>query len=141
MTIGFAGLLTALLGERVSARAGQLLFGPVVVLGIASVVYWHAGELAGHGDLRPYAVVQFGSLLAVVMILLLYPKRDAGTTRFVTGLLAYGAAKAFELADQPIFALRHIVSGHTLKHLAAAGGVGCIAAMLRMRETICLDDR
>ncbi len=133
MAIGFAGLVTAVIAERVSARAGRLLFGPLVVLGIASVASWYWTELAGRGDLRLYALVQFGSLFVVVMILLLYRERDSGTPYLVAGLLAYGVAKVCELADQPIFARGHIVSGHTLKHVAAAGDVACIAAMLRTR--------
>jgi hypothetical protein len=43
------------------------------------------------------------------------------------------AAMGFELADREIFSLGQIVSGHTLKHLAAAGGVACLIAMLRVR--------
>lgn len=46
------------------------------------------------------------------------------------------AAKVFELADQEVFALGQIVSGHTLKHLTAAGGVACVVAMLRARSMV-----
>jgi len=38
-----------------------------------------------------------------------------------------------EAADARIFSLTDAVSGHTLKHLAAAPGIGCIVAMLRAR--------
>ena len=37
-------------------------------------------------------------------------------------------------ADKKIFAIAHIISGHTLKHLAAAGGMFCVALMLRARS-------
>jgi hypothetical protein len=46
---------------------------------------------------------------------------------------AYVAAKGFELADAWILQIGHIVSGHTLKHLMAAGGVACLLLMLRVR--------
>jgi hypothetical protein len=90
-------------------------------------------ELQNAGDLRLYFLVQYGSLLLVVLLLILYPARYPGTGYLVVGLAAYAAAKVFELADQEIFSLGHIVSGHTLKHIAAAGGVACLVAMLRTR--------
>jgi hypothetical protein len=68
--------------------------------------------------------------------MVLYPARYSGTAYLVMGLAAYAAAKGLELADRPIFALGQVVSGHTLKHLAAAGGVACLAAMLRARHAI-----
>jgi hypothetical protein len=49
-------------------------------------------------------------------------------------LLAYGAAKACEIGDEPIFTLVQVVSGHTLKHLLAAGGLGCVVAMVTSRS-------
>jgi len=77
--------------------------------------------------------VQFGSLLVVVLLLWLYPARYSGTGYLAAGLAAYAAAKGLEIADRSIFALGHVVSGHTLKHLVAAGGVACLAWMLRAR--------
>ena len=133
MSVGFMGLLTALLAERISISIGQWLLGPLLVVGAASVVYWYWSEVRNAGDLRLYLLVQFGSLLLVVLLLALYPTRYAGTGYLVVGLAAYGAAKGFELADQRIFAIGQIVSGHTLKHLVAAGGVVCLVRMLRAR--------
>lgn len=137
MTIGFMGLLTAMLGERVSARAGRALLVPLLVLGALSVGIW-----AWTGDLRLYGVVQFGSLL-VVLLLLAYPawapKRNARRrpfrdSRYVGWALAlYGVAKVFEALDRPIYALGEIVSGHTLKHVAAAAGLVPLIIMLRDR--------
>jgi hypothetical protein len=42
----------------------------------------------------------------------------------------------FEEADRPIFALGHIVSGRTLKHVAAAGAGFWFLRMLVKREPI-----
>jgi len=134
MAVGFMGLLTALFAERVSLTAAKWLFVPLLAAGAASVGYWHWSELQNAGDLRPYLLVQFGSLLVVVLLLVLYPARYPGTGYLVAGLAAYAAAKGLEVADRPIFALGHMVSGHTLKHLAAAGGVARLAAMLRARR-------
>lgn len=133
MTLGFMGLLTAVLAERLSVSIGRRLFVPLLALGAGSVLYWYWSELQGGGDLRFYALVQFGSLLVVLLLLFLYPARYSATGYLFAGLAAYAAAKALELADQPVFALGQMVSGHTLKHLAAAGGVACVAAMIRVR--------
>lgn len=134
MAVGFMGLLTALFAERVSPAAGKWLFLPLLAAGAASVGYWHWSELRNAGDLRPYLLVQFGSLLVVVLILSLYPARYPGTGYIVAALVGYAAAKGLEVADRPIYALGHVVSGHTLKHLAAAAAVLCLAQMLRARR-------
>jgi hypothetical protein len=133
MTVGFLGLVVAVLAERVSVRMARLLLVPLLTLGVASVFYWHWTELRGAGDLRPYALVQFGSLLAVVLVLALYPGKRRGGRHLVAALACYAAAKGLEWADQPILDLGHVVSGHTLKHVVAAAAVAWVAAMLRER--------
>jgi hypothetical protein len=134
MTMAFTGLLTAVIAERVSAAAARVLFAPLLVAGAGSIVYWYVTQLAGRGDLRPYALVQFGSLTVVVLVLALYRPLDRGSAWLSSGLALYGLAKLFEMFDRPIYSALHIVSGHTLKHITAAAAVGCVAAMLRIRS-------
>ena len=136
MTVGFMGLLTAVIAERSGLTLGRRLFVPLLAFGALSVAYWYWTELRGAGDLRPYALAQFGSLLVVLLLLVLYDARYSGTGYFFAGVGAYVAAKLFEMADQAIFSFGHLVSGHSLKHLAAAAGVGCIVAMLQTRATL-----
>jgi hypothetical protein len=133
MTIGFMSLLTIVVAERVSRHIAHVLFVPVVVFGALSVFYWYASELRGHGDLRWYLLVQFGSLGVIGVILLSYPARQPGGRYVVLALMTYGVAKVFELLDADLFAFGHIVSGHTLKHVVAALGIGCLVLMLRAR--------
>ncbi|HJZ77769.1 MAG TPA: hypothetical protein VKE51_38840 [Vicinamibacterales bacterium] len=133
MAVGFMGLLAAIVAERVSAPAARILLVPLLALGCGSVLYWHWTELHGAGDLRLYLLVQFGSLIVIVLLLCLYRPRYSGTAYLVAGLAAYAAAKGLELADRAIFETGHLVSGHTLKHLAAAAGVACVARMLAVR--------
>ena len=133
MTLGFMGLLAALLAERVGLQVGRVLLAPLLLLGASSVAYWYSSELQGQGDLRLYYLVQFGSLLLILVLLLLYPARHRGTGYVVAALGAYAGAKWLEAADHRIFELGQIVSGHTLKHLAAAGAVACLVGMLRAR--------
>jgi hypothetical protein len=134
ITLGFMGLPAAVVGERVSLILSRWLLIPFMMIGGGSVAYWFWA-----GDLRPYVLVQFGSLLVVVLLLVLYRARYSGSAFFFVGVGAYAAAKVFETADKEIFALGQIVSGHTLKHLAAAGGIACLVAMLRVRRPIAPD--
>ncbi len=136
MTIAFMGLLTAVMAERVSARVARLLFVPLLVAGVGSVAYWYATQLAGHGDLRAYALVQFGSLTVVVLTLAMYESRDRASAWLWSALAVYGFAKVFEIADSPIYHALGIVSGHTLKHVTAAAAVACVAVMLRRRVAL-----
>jgi hypothetical protein len=120
MTIGFAGLFSIIVGEFVSIRAARLLLLPLLVVGIASVEYWAWTEARGAGDLRPYAIVQFLPMLLIPVILLSY-RPVTGTTRYFWWMFAfYFVAKILEQLDAAIFGIGHLISGHSLKHVAAA---------------------
>ena len=131
MTIGFMGLLTAMIGERVSGRVARWLFVPLLALGAFSVAFWAWTEGRGAGDLRLYGLVQFGSLAVVLLLLAVCRVVQSGTSYLLAGLGAYGVAKGFEALDAQMYALGQLVSGHTLKHVAAAVGLGFLAAMVR----------
>ncbi|MFM8551369.1 MAG: alkaline phytoceramidase [Nitrospiraceae bacterium] len=134
MTLVFMGLLTAMIAERVGLSAGRLLLSPLVAGGLGSVLYWYWTELHGAGDLKAYIFVQYGSLGLLLLLILLYPARYSGTGYVFGACAAYVVAKGLEAFDQQIFAVGHMVGGHTLKHGVAAGGIACIAFMLRARR-------
>lgn len=134
MTLGFMGILSAVLAERVSLKAGLVALPWLVSGGIASVAYWYVTEIRGDGDLRPYSLVQFGSVLIVLATLLLFRPAYTQQKWFFVALAAYVMAKAFETLDRVVYAALHLVSGHTLKHLAAAAAAYCIVQMLRQRS-------
>jgi len=133
MTIVFMSIVSAVISERISPRAGLWLLPVLLLIGIASVVQWYASELRGAGDLRFYAAVQGYSAL-VLLISLAFPSPYSRGSDFAVVVGFYALAKALELLDKPIFALGHIVSGHTLKHLAAAAAGYWILRMLRLRK-------
>ncbi len=133
MAIGFMGFLAATVAERIGVRVAWTLFLPLLAFGAASVMQWHWSELRGAGDLRWYLFVQFGSLVAVALMLALYPPRYTHTSYIVLGLAVYALSKMLELGDQAIFDAGHIISGHSLKHLFAAAGVWCLAVALKRR--------
>jgi hypothetical protein len=115
--------------------AGIWLLLPLVLLGLWSVGYWYWTETRGQGDLRPYYVVQFGSLLGVLAVLVLFPPQYARSWCLVPALLLYAAAKLAEAFDSKIYKLTRAVSGHTLKHLAAAAAGVFVILMLQGRTT------
>jgi hypothetical protein len=133
MTIVFMSLLAAILAERVSLRAGLWLMPLFLAIGVASVLQWRASELRGAGDLRFYAAVQLYSVLFLLIALLL-PSRYTRGRDLVTVAGFYVLAKILEALDWQIFALGHIISGHTLKHLAAAGAGYWILRMVLKRR-------
>jgi hypothetical protein len=120
MTIGFAGLVTIIVAEFVSARAARMLLLPLLIVGFASVEYWAWTESRGVGDLRPYAIVQFLPMLMIPVILLTH-KPVIGEARYFWWMLAfYVLAKLLEFFDADVFAFGDLISGHSLKHVAAA---------------------
>jgi hypothetical protein len=131
--IVFMALLAAVIAERVGVGAGLWLFPVLQAAGIGSVLLWRAGELRGQGDLRFYAAVQVYAILVLLLVLLL-PSHYTRGADFAVVVGLYVLAKILEEADRQVFALGHIVSGHTLKHLAAAAAGYWILRMLKRRE-------
>ncbi|MFQ5824358.1 MAG: ceramidase domain-containing protein [bacterium] len=136
MTLVFMSFFAAILTERISVKAGLLSLLPLVSFGIGTVIYWHWSELRGVGDLRLYIMVQFYPILAIPLIVLLFPSKYTRSTDLLGVFALYAVAKGFELLDTKIFALGRIVSGHTLKHLAAAFATYWILQMLRNRHPL-----
>src|SRR5215813_13170593 len=135
MTIVFMSLVAALIAERISLRAGLWLLPVLLLIGISSVLQWYLSELRGAGDLRFYATVQAYSVLFVLIVLLL-PPRYTRSSDLVLVAGSYILAKVLETLDKPIFEVGHIVSGHTLKHLAAATAGYWILRMLQKRRPL-----
>lgn len=134
MTAGFMGLTAAVFAERIDARVGVRYALPVLIaVGLASVVYWRITETAGAGDLRAYVLVQFLPMVAIPLMVGLFPKNAVIGWRVVGVVFVfYGLAKAAEHFDHQVLEqLGGVVSGHTLKHLLAAGGPLAVGMNLR----------
>lgn len=134
LAVTLMGLFAGAIVERIDLKAGLALLGPLVAIGIASVLLWSAGERRGQGDLRLYALVQFYPLLAIPLMALLFPSRYTRSWDLVTVGALYGLAKLFEVLDARIFSLGGVLSGHTLKHLAAAASGYWVWRMLVKRQ-------
>lgn len=68
IAIGVTALLAAALMERISVRVGLWGLPVLVVLGVVSVLYWYWTEKLGAGNLNYYIVVQFYSLLLIILL-------------------------------------------------------------------------
>jgi hypothetical protein len=132
IALAFMSLLGAVLAERLGTAGGWKLLAILGLLGAASVFYWRAFD-----DLRPYVLVQFGSLLAIVLICSRYPSQyTQGWAIFILAAL-YGLAKVCEFYDRDIFELTgRALSGHTLKHLIAAAAISTLLAWLAFRQPL-----
>lgn len=134
MAFGFMALVSATLSERLGVKIGVWLLPPLLAIGAGSVLYWDVTQSHGHGDLRPYALVQFGSLLAILLLVALFPARYTRGTDLIVCLGIYGLAKLFEVTDRIIYGWVGIVSGHTLKHVVAAISTYWILRMIKLRK-------
>ena len=133
MTIAFMGLLSAQVVDRVSVRAGLVLLVPMLLVGMASVVYWIATERMGSGNVMPYGILQGYSVIVLLLIAVLHRSRytRGNDVYYIFGW--YVLAKLLESFDGEVLSLGHVVSGHSLKHVAAAaaGFVACRMLLLR----------
>jgi len=127
MTIAFAGLIASQIVDRFSVRAGILMLVPLLIAGAVSVIYWRWSERIGAGNVAPYGIVQ-GYAVVVLLFLAVFERSRytrGGDLYWIFGW--YLLSKLFETFDGAIFAFGDVVSGHTLKHLAASasGFVAC----------------
>jgi hypothetical protein len=128
MTIAMGGIMALLLANRMQ-RPRPWILPLLTAIGMFSALQWAWSEQHGRGDLRWYGLYQALVFISGIALVLLFPRvRAEGTRALVFALAANIAAKAFESLDKPIFSLGHLVSGHTLKHLAA--GLGFIPLVM-----------
>jgi len=136
ITVAFMGFFAGMIGERIGVRAGAWLLGPLVWLGFVSVLSWHLGERRGAGDLRLYGFVQFYPLLTIPLLIWLFPARYTRAGYVFVALGWYLLAKVLEVGpvDHAVYDATRLVSGHTLKHLAAAAGAFWLLLMVKYRR-------
>ncbi len=137
MAVAFAGVVGLAAADRVSGRAGLALAALLLVLGpLAAVWDWRTGNMT------PWAVLQADGALLLALLALRRPrsprisdaKAPTGALGFSTlGVLGiYALAKALEMGDHAVFhALHGVISGHSLKHVAAAAAAWPVLAALK----------
>ena len=128
MAVAFSGFLGIAASERVSMRAGQVVVLLMMVVG--PLAAWVARD-----NITPWAVVQFGGMALAVGLALTRPRPGAFGVPLGGVIFFYALAKLFELGDATVFEVTgHLVSGHTLKHLAAALAAWPVIVTLRNRS-------
>ncbi|RPI25229.1 MAG: alkaline phytoceramidase [Acidobacteria bacterium] len=122
------------IAERVSPKTGLILLPPLIGLGIGSVLYWKLTELLGQGDLRPYGFIRFFPMILVPLLVWLFPTRYTQSRRLILALSLFAGSSLLEALDEAVLQVVGFISGHTLKHLLAAGSAYLVWQMLRLRQ-------
>ncbi len=124
MSFGFIGFVMWLLSKTAVKKNDLAFFIVGLVLAVSSVIYWSYTESIQQGDLRPYIFVQFGAILATLMVVVLYRKETFPRKACFYMLLFYALSKISETFDIKIYELSAgLTSGHALKHLLAGYGI------------------
>jgi hypothetical protein len=129
--VAFMGFFAALIGEHSRVSSSRILW-PLVAFSAGAVYWWRLT-----GDLSLWVWVQLAPMLAIVLALAFLPGRYTHRRYMAYALVCYALAKLFELGDRQIMAWSSdAMSGHSLKHLAAAAGVLFFYLMLKRRSPI-----
>jgi hypothetical protein len=125
MVLAFAGVVATFLTQRVSARIGLTGLAAGLILGAAGLI-----TSSMTGNLALYVMLQFGGLTGLVVGLLVL-RNDDDIFPWWSLIGWYALAKALELGDHAVWEFtQHVVSGHTLKHIAAGmSGVVLLRAL------------
>lgn len=126
MAVAFAGVISfaagSRLGDSVSQRATSIL---LILAPLAAVAAYSLHNVL------PWAVVQFGGLALIVWLATL-PQRDGSQLNLWALIAWYALAKLLEANDDAVFHLTQgIISGHSLKHLAACMAAWPVLAALK----------
>jgi hypothetical protein len=117
MTVAFMSIFAIAIKQR-------RLVGPLVIVGIASIVWWRLTN-----NLWPYGLVQFGSLAALAVVSF---RSEPGLWPVIGW---YGLSKVAEHFDRQIYSVSPL-SGHTLKHLLAGVGAWYVFRWLKPRGSV-----
>jgi len=116
MAVAFAGVWALVVAERLTLAAVRPVLWGVLLLGAVSAA-WPQVD----GNVLPWAVVQYGGIGFIVWAWRRPMAAGALGLRIGAVLAAYLFAKLLEMNDFVLFeATGQAVSGHSLKHLAAA---------------------
>ncbi|MHB8788440.1 MAG: ceramidase domain-containing protein [Desulfobulbaceae bacterium] len=132
MALSFMAFLSIIIGEYVSTKLGRLLLLPLCLTGLLSVLYWIGMEQIGAGDLRPYAIIQFLPMPVILVIVFFWKSATFRVSDVLIIGAGYGLAKVLEILDAQTYQLV-MVSGHSLKHLAAAFSASWLLVVLARR--------
>lgn len=132
----FAGMLALAVQPQLGDRPAWVTAGVVLLAGPASLLWWlHAGQLL------PWAVLQGAGMVLLVVLAVIQalgtpasPARSGLPWPLAAVIAWYVLAKLLEWGDAAVWQWSgHLVSGHTLKHVAAAMAAWPVLCALRRR--------
>lgn len=123
-------VLAAVIHDRIGARAGHVVQGSGPLAAVAVVGYWLlTGGTTDGGDMAPYVALQVLGVALPPLLALVAPGRVA--TRYLLAAVAcFIAARIVGAYDAQLLDAIAI-SGHSLKHLAAAAAAACVLRACR----------
>lgn len=131
MTVAFLSLLAGNIAERISVSAGLRLLWPLIAAGAVTVWWWQ-----WTGNLWPYMTAQYFTIVLIGLLMFSFPPRYTRSLDVLAVMGWYVLAKIAEAMDASIYRFSGWISGHTLKHLLAAGAVYWVLRMLRKRSPL-----
>lgn len=134
MTVTFMSFFAIIIGNYIHSRWRFILLLSMLIVGVLSVTTWYYGELNGQGDLRLYFLVQFLPMVAIPLMIFIYPTPRIMRIEIIATIILYTIAKFFENKDAVIFNSGRILSGHTIKHLFAAAAVFYILQIVKRKS-------
>jgi hypothetical protein len=132
MTSAFGGIIGLAIATRVSDRAGLASALAILILAPFSIAHWHQT-----GNLWLWSVIQGGGMLALVLLAFRPAIPNAIPIQLGWIIALYVLAKVLELSDHQIYEWsQQTVSGHSLKHLAAAAAAWPLIQALRQPSKV-----
>jgi len=135
MTIAFAAFLGVQINERIRMGLGTRWMVPLAILGAGTVGWWLQTK-----DLGFYSAYQAFAAGGTLFLLIFFAPLYTGDRYYFAGMAFYGVAKICEVLDRPMFEAIG-VSGHSLKHVIAAGTTAMVVVHLSTRAVMCVTAR
>ena len=118
-------VLGAVIHDRLGARPGAVVQGSGPIAAVLSVGYWlFTGGTTDGGNMAPYVALQLLGVALPPLLALLAPGRIA-THWLLAAVACFVAARILGAYDADLLDAIAI-SGHSLKHLAAAAAAACV---------------
>jgi hypothetical protein len=129
MAVAFAGVISLAAGSRLGAAASERATPALLMLAPLAAVAAYTLQ-----NVLPWAIVQFGGVALIVWLACL-PRSKTKPSIHLGALIAlYALAKLFEAQDTQVFELTQgIISGHSLKHIAAS--LAAVPVILALKKS------
>ena len=135
MSVVIGSCISLLIHDMWDRNFAAKIHLPIVIASIVSVLWWPIFD-----DLRVYFIVKHHPFILFPIFLFSGHRIYDKVSGYYWGLSMFLLATIFEFADQQIFEITGIISGHTLKHISAGIGLWFLMVMIRDRELISFEE-